>query len=69
MDGVDSYMITEFGRSQRLVPQEKWRTLQRSMLHIPTWAAGELEEKYLYDYDLEPPKDEFAMSGAMVDEL
>jgi hypothetical protein len=39
------------------------------MLHIPTWAAGELEEKYLYDYDLEPPKDEFAMSGAMVDEL
>jgi DNA-binding Lrp family transcriptional regulator len=69
MDGVDSYLITEFGRSQRLIPQDKWRTLQRSMLHIPTWAAGELEEKYLYDYDLESPKDEFAMSGAMVDEL
>lgn len=69
MDGVDSYLITEFGRSKRLISQEQWRTMQRSMLHIPTWAAGELDEKYLYDYDLEAPDDEFAMSGAMVDEL
>ncbi len=69
MDGVDSYMITEFGRSKRLISKEQWRTLQRSMLYIPPWAAGELGEKYLYDYDLAPPKDEFALSGAMVDEL
>lgn len=69
MDGVDSYKITEFGRSQRLVAKEKWRTLQRALLHIPPWAAKELKEKYLYDYDLSPPDDEFALSGAMVDEL
>jgi DNA-binding Lrp family transcriptional regulator len=69
MDGVDSYKITEFGRSKRLLEKDKWRTLQRSMLHIPSWAADELEDKYLYDYDLEPPDDAFAMSGAMVDEL
>ena len=69
MDGVDSYLITEFGRSKRLVAKDQWRTLHRSMLHIPSWAAGELEKKYLYDYDLEPAEDEFAMSGAMVDEL
>ena len=69
LSGVDSYIITEFGRSKRLIPKEQWRTLQRSMLHIPSWAAGKLEEKYLYDYDLSPPEDEFAMSGAMVDEL
>jgi hypothetical protein len=67
--GVDSYLITEFGRSTRLVSKEQWRTLQRSMLYIPSWAAGELEEKYLYDYDLAAPEDEFALSGAMVDEL
>jgi hypothetical protein len=69
MGGICSYSITEFGRSQRLISQEKWRTLQRSMLYIPSWAAGKLKEKYLYDYDLSPPKDEFALSGAMVDEL
>jgi DNA-binding Lrp family transcriptional regulator len=69
LEGVDSYKITEFGNSIRLCPKEQWRSIQRSMLHIPSWAAVELEEKYLYDYDLEAPKDEFAMSGAMVDEL
>ena len=69
MDGVDSYAITEFGRSQRLVSKEDWRTLQRALLHIPPWAAKELEEKYLYDYDLSAPEDDFALSGAMVDEL
>lgn len=69
MTGVDSYSITEFGRSKRLVSKEQWRTLQRSLLHIPPWAAGQLEEKYLYDYDLSPPEDELAMSGAMIDEL
>ncbi len=69
MKGVDSYVVTEFGRSKRLMSKEKWRTLQRSMLHIPSWAAGELHDKYLYDYDLSPPEDEFALSGAMVDEL
>jgi hypothetical protein len=69
MDGVDSYVVTEFGRSKRLISKEKWRTLQRAMLHIPPWAAGKLEDKYLYDYDLSAPEDEFAMSGAMVDEL
>jgi DNA-binding Lrp family transcriptional regulator len=69
MNGVDSYKITEFGRSKRLLEKDKWRTLQRSMLHIPSWAAGELQDKYLYDYDLSPPDDAFAMSGAMVDEL
>jgi DNA-binding Lrp family transcriptional regulator len=69
MEGVDTYKITEFGRSQRLVSKEDWRTLQRSMLHIPKWAAGKLEEKYLYDYDLSSPDDDFALSGAMVDEL
>ncbi len=69
LDGVDSYQVIEFGRSKRLISKEKWRTLQRSMLHIPPWAAGELKDKYLYDYDLSPPEDEFALSGAMVDEL
>ncbi len=69
LDGVDSYMITEFGRSKRLVSKEQWRSIQRSMLHIPPWAVGVLEEKYLYDYDLSPPEDEIAMSGAMIDEL
>ena len=34
-----------------------------------TKEAKELKEKYLYDYDLSAPEDEFAMSGAMVDEL
>jgi len=67
--GVDSYKITEFGRSQRLIPQDKWRTMQRAMLHIPSWAAGKLKDKYLYDYDLSPSRDDFAFSGAMVDEL
>lgn len=67
--GVDSYTITEFGRSKRLISKEQWRTLQRSMLYIPSWAAGVLKEKYLYDYDLAQPDDEFAMSGAMIDEL
>jgi hypothetical protein len=67
--GVDSYKITEFGRSQRLIPQEQWRTMQRAMLHIPSWAAGKLKDKYLYDYDLSPSRDDFAFSGAMVDEL
>ena len=69
IDGVNSYQVTEFGRSERLVSQEDWRTLQRAMLHIPPWAAGELKEKYLYDYDLSPPTNDFALSGAMVDEL
>jgi hypothetical protein len=69
LDGVDSYKITEFGRSQRLISQEKWRTMQRAMLHIPSWAAGKLKDKYLYDYDLSPSRDDFAFSGAMVDEL
>jgi hypothetical protein len=69
MAGVDSYVITEFGRSKRLVSKEQWRTLQRSMLHIPSWAADKLDDKYLYDYDLSAPEDEFAMSGAMIDEL
>jgi hypothetical protein len=69
IQGVDSYKITEFGRSQRLISQEKWRTMQRSMLHIPPWAAGKLKDKYLYDYDLSPSRDDFAFSGAMVDEL
>jgi DNA-binding Lrp family transcriptional regulator len=69
MDGVDSYLITEFGRSKRLIPQEQWRSIQRAMLHIPSWAAKKLGDKYLYDYDLEAPDDEFALSGAMVDEL
>ncbi|MCK5559442.1 MAG: Lrp/AsnC ligand binding domain-containing protein, partial [Thermoplasmata archaeon] len=69
IEGVDSYQIIEFGRSQRLIPQDKWRTLQRAMLHIPSWAAGKLKDKYLYDYDLEPSRDDFAFSGAMVDEL
>ena len=69
MEGVDSYTVTEFGRSKRIISKEKWRTLQRAMLHIPPWAADELEEKYLYDYDLSEPEDEFALSGAMVDEL
>jgi hypothetical protein len=52
-----------------LISKEKWRTLQRAMLHIPPWAVGKLEDKYLYDYDLSSPEDDFAMSGAMVDEL
>ena len=69
MEGIESYKITEFGRSKRLVAKVRWRTLQRAMLHIPPWAAGELKNKYLYDYDLSPPDDEFGMSGAMVDEL
>ena len=70
LEGVDSYTVTEFGRSKRLITKEKWRTLQRALLHIPTWAAGNrLEDKYLYDYDLALPEDEFALSGAMVDEL
>ena len=69
IEGVDSYQITEFGRSQRLISKEKWRTLQRAMLHIPHWAAGKLKDKYLYDYDLQPEEDVFAFSGAMVDEL
>lgn len=69
IQGVDSYKITEFGRSQRLISQEKWRTMQRAMLHIPSWAAGKLKDKYLYDYDLSPSRDDFAFSGAMVDEL
>lgn len=69
LEGVDSYEIIEFGRSQRLIPQDQWRTLQRAMLHIPPWAAGKLQDKYLYDYDLEPSRDDFAFSGAMVDEL
>ncbi len=69
LKGVDSYDIIEFGRSQRLISQDKWRVLQRAMLHIPPWAAGKLKDKYLYDYDLEPTRDDFAFSGAMVDEL
>jgi len=69
LEGVDSYTITEFGNSKRLVSKEQWRTLQRSMLHIPKWAAKDLKDKYLYDYDLSAPEDEFALSGAMVDEL
>jgi DNA-binding Lrp family transcriptional regulator len=69
IEGVDSYQITEFGRSERLISQENWRTLQRAMLHVPPWAAGELKDKYLYDYDLSPETNDFALSGAMVDEL
>ena len=69
MDGVDSYKITEFGQSIRLISREKWRTMQRAMLHIPPWAVGQLKDKYLYDYDLSPSKDDFALLGAMVDEL
>ncbi|WP_455391740.1 hypothetical protein [[Eubacterium] cellulosolvens] len=69
MEGVNSYLVTEFGRSKRLITKEKWRSLQRAMLHIPSWAAGKLKDRYLYDYDLALPEDEFAMSGAMVDEL
>ena len=69
MAGVDSYQVTEFGRSSRLISKKDWRTLQRSLLHIPPWAAGELEEKYLYDYEMSVEADDFALSGAMVDEL
>lgn len=69
MPGVVDYEIRTISKSQHLSSEDEWRTLQKSLLHIPRWmSTEEMEKKYLYDYDMKLP-DYYALTCAMADEL
>lgn len=69
MEGVTEYSIDLINRTQLIAEKERWRRLQKSLLHIPSWLASEdLRGRYLYDYELSV-EDYARLTGAMVDEL
>lgn len=66
--GVTECTINPIMKSEHLASMETWRRLQRSLLHIPTWATKEIKKHFLYDYDLSI-EDYCKLTGAMIDEL
>ncbi len=68
LKGVTDCTICHIERSELLVKMDTWRRLQRSLLHIPSWATKEIKKHYLYDYDLSI-EDYCKLTGAMVHEL
>lgn len=66
--GITDCTSCQIERSELLGKMDSWRRLQRSLLHIPTWATKEIRKHYLYDYDLSI-EDYCKLTGAMVHEL
>ena len=69
MSEIESYEIRTVVNSQHLTSNIDWRTIQKSLLHIPHWMdSKEMQNKFLYDYDLKMPE-YCAMTCAMADEF
>jgi DNA-binding Lrp family transcriptional regulator len=67
--GVNEYTIDFIKRSKLLSDEQVWYQLQKNLLYIPSWLTGdELKKKFIYEYDFSPA-DDFALTGAMIDEL
>lgn len=68
--GVVKYEIRTISKSEHLSTEDEWRTLQKSLLHIPRWmSTEEMQKKYLYDYDMEISDYYCALTCAMSDEF